>query len=124
MIAADTSALSALLKGEAGKDCDRLALALQAGELKLPPVVVTETLSDPLAFNAVADLLSQIELLEIKDGYWQRAGDMRRHIKAKGHKAKTADALIAQSCIDHGVALITRDGDFRHFAKYCGLKLA
>jgi predicted nucleic acid-binding protein len=26
--------------------------------------------------------------------------------------------------IDHDVPLITRDGDFRHFAKHCGLKLA
>ncbi len=124
MIAADTSALSAFLKGESGKDSDHLALALQAGDLKLPPVVVTEILSDPLASTALADLLSQIELLEIQEGYWQRAGELRRLIKAKGHKAKTADALIAQSCIDHGVALITRDGDFRHFVRYGGLKLA
>jgi predicted nucleic acid-binding protein len=35
-----------------------------------------------------------------------------------------ADALIAQSCIDHEISLIARDGDFRHFAKHCGLKLA
>jgi len=32
--------------------------------------------------------------------------------------------LIAQACIDNDVALITRDADFRHFAKHCGLKLA
>jgi predicted nucleic acid-binding protein len=41
----------------------------------------------------------------------------------KGIRAKTADALIAQSCIDHDVALITRDRDFRHFVRHCGLKL-
>jgi len=34
-----------------------------------------------------------------------------------------ADTLIAQSCIDYRVPLITRDSDFRHFAKYCGLIL-
>jgi predicted nucleic acid-binding protein len=45
-------------------------------------------------------------------------------LHAKRLKAKVADTLIAQSCIDHDVALITRDGDFRHFAKHCGLKLA
>jgi predicted nucleic acid-binding protein len=32
-----------------------------------------------------------------------------------GFKAKLADTLIAQSCLDHDVPLITRDGDFRHF---------
>jgi predicted nucleic acid-binding protein len=34
------------------------------------------------------------------------------------------DTLIAQSCIDHDVALIARDEDFRHFAEHCGLRLA
>jgi hypothetical protein len=123
LIAADTSVLSAYFKGEPGKGSDLLALALQAGDLRLPPVVVTEMLSDPIAAAALADFLSQIELLEIREGYWQRAGNLRRLVKAKGHKAKTADALIAQSCIDHGVSLITHDGDFRHFVRYGGLKL-
>ena len=27
-------------------------------------------------------------------------------------------------CVDHDVALITRDTDFRHFVRHCGLKLA
>lgn len=124
MIAVDTSALSAFLKGETGKDMDRLLQALLPGDLRLPPVVVTEILSDPKAAPAVLRPLSNVELLEITDGYWKRAGETRRTILAKGLKAKIADALIAQSCIDHDVALITRDTDFRHFAKHCGLKLA
>lgn len=33
-----------------------------------------------------------------------------------GHKAKLADTLIAQACLDHRVPLVTRDLDFRHFA--------
>jgi predicted nucleic acid-binding protein len=57
-------------------------------------------------------------------GYWQRAGAIRRALKEKGRRALLGDALIAQSCIDHGAALITRDADFRHFAKHCGLQLA
>jgi predicted nucleic acid-binding protein len=39
-------------------------------------------------------------------------------------KAALADSLIAQCCIDADVALIARDGDYRHFAKWCGLRLA
>ncbi|MBU6442369.1 MAG: PIN domain-containing protein [Alphaproteobacteria bacterium] len=124
MIAVDTSALSAFLKGETGKDMDRLLEALLSGNLRLPPVVVTEILSDPKAAPTVFQPLSNVELLEITDGYWQRAGHTRRTILAKGLKAKIADSLIAQSCIDHDVALIARDTDFRHFAKHCGLKLA
>jgi len=35
-----------------------------------------------------------------------------------------ADTLIAQSCIDHDVRLVTRDDDFRHFVRLGGLRLA
>lgn len=70
----------------------------------------------------VAFVLS-LPLLLIDDGYWKRAGDLRRSILDAGRKAKLADVLIAQSCIDHDVALITHDTDFRHFTR-AGLKLA
>jgi hypothetical protein len=86
--------------------------------------VVTEILSDPAARPLLASPIEDLELLAIRDGYWQRAGDIRRILKQKGLRAKIVDALIAQSCIDYDVALITRDADFRHFAKHCGLKLA
>ena len=35
----------------------------------------------------------------------------------------TSDAS-GKFSIDHDLPLITRDADFRHFAKHCGLKLA
>lgn len=124
MIACDTSSLSAFLKGEAGKDVDRVASAIESGELALPPVVVTEILSDPLAGKTLDDLLPNFATLDLHDGYWTRAGHARRLVKRHNFKAKTADALIAQACIDNDVELITRDRDFRHFARHCGLKLA
>lgn len=124
MIAADTSALSALLGGDGGKDVELLAEALARGDIRLPPVVLTEILSDPATVDVLAPLLLELELLDVAEGYWRRAGGNRAKLKARGLKAKVADALIAQSCIDHDVPLITRDQDFRHFAKHCGLKLA
>jgi predicted nucleic acid-binding protein len=45
-------------------------------------------------------------------------------VLAKGRKARLGDALIAQSCIDGGVALVTRDRDFRAFADAAGLVIA
>ena len=122
MIAADTSSLSAFLRGEIGDDVDRLAAAAAGGQLTLPPVVVTEILSS--ANPVPPSLLTSIATMEPIDGYWERAGEARRLLKSQGFKAKVADALIAQSCIDHDVLLITRDADFRHFAAHCGLKLA
>jgi hypothetical protein len=124
VIAVDTSTLSALLGGDRGKDVDLLADSLARGDVRLPPVVLTEILSDPAAGDAVAAKLANLELLDVGEGYWQRAGVARAKLRAHGVKAKVADALIAQSCIDQDVALITRDEDFRHFAKHCKLKLA
>jgi predicted nucleic acid-binding protein len=56
-------------------------------------------------------------------GYWHRAGSLRVQVLAKKRKAHPGDALIAQSCIDGGVPLITRDRDFQAFADTAGLNL-
>jgi predicted nucleic acid-binding protein len=61
--------------------------------------------------------------MKIREGYWKRAGELRSDTLSDGHKAKLADVLIAQSCIDHDIPLITYDADFRHFTR-AGLKLA
>ena len=124
MIAADTSSLVAYFNGEAGADVERLATVLAAAELPLPPVVVTEILSDPATAAIIEKPIRQLHMLELGDGYWVRAARARSVIHRHGLKAKVADALIAQACIHHDIALITRDRDFRHFARYCGLKLA
>ncbi|MGH6876049.1 MAG: PIN domain-containing protein [Rhizomicrobium sp.] len=124
MIATDASSLTAYLQGLDGRDVDLLDAVAASGELVLPPVVATEILSSVSSAKSLRTTLPEIVKLEILEGYWERAGGLRLLLKAHGLKAKTADALVAQACIDHGVQLITRDTDFRHFANYCGLKLA
>jgi predicted nucleic acid-binding protein len=124
MIAADTSSLVAYFKGQRGLDVDRLTAALAASGLVLPPVVVSEILSDPVSGPTIEELIRQVPTLEPHADYWLRAGVTRRRLAQQGLKARLGDALIAQSCIDYDVALITRDRDFRHFAQHCGLKLA
>ena len=64
-----------------------------------------------------------LPVLPTNDGYWKRAGELRRSVLEVGRKAKLADALIAQVCIDNNASLITNDADFRHFTR-AGLKLA
>ena len=98
------------------------SLALK--QVWIAPVVETELLSDPRPTQSLDVFLEDALYLELYEGYWERAGKTRARLKAKGLKAKTADALIAQSCIDHDIALLTRDDDFRHYAEHCGLKLA
>ncbi len=123
MIAIDTSAWVAFFGGSLGKDVELVGKALADGQVCLAPVVLTELLSDPQLPRRVAALLEDLPLLEITEGYWERAGNLRSEILSQKLKAKLADTLIAQSCLDHGVALVTRDGDFRHFAAARGLKL-
>jgi predicted nucleic acid-binding protein len=124
MIAVDTSTFVAYLEGATGLDVERFASALTGNDLVLPSIVVTELLSDPGPRKLLEPQIERLTMLPILDGYWERAGGTRRKLRTLGLRAKIADALIAQLCIDHDVALITRDNDFRHFEKHCGLKLA
>ena len=78
-------------------------------------VVLTELLSDPKLPVGVAETLSEVPAIEIEPGYWQRAGVLRAKAIAKGRKARLGDALIAQTCVDRRISLLTRDRDFRAF---------
>jgi len=123
MIAADTSTWIAFLQGDSGEDAQLLDRALEDRQVLMAPVVLTEVLSDPKLPPAVAQTLSELPLIEISSGYWQRAGALRAQVLAKRRKARLGDALIAQSCIDRGIPLLTRDRDFQAFAKAEGLDL-
>ena len=125
MIAADTSTLLAFLHGDfSASDVGKLRAALRASQLVLPPATMTEALSNPKTANAVFAIIGTMRLLEPLPDYWLRVAQSRAKLIGLRLKARLADALIAQSCIDADVALITRDRDFRHFATHCGLKLA
>ena len=123
MVAVDTSSLIAFLRGEPGRDVESVDQALEFNQAVLPPVVLTEILSDPGLDRRVARLVRDLPVLEIRPGYWDRAGASRAMVLAKKLRARLADALIAQSCVDNRTPLITRDADFRHFAKHAGLQL-
>ena len=100
MIAVDTSSMIAFLEGAAGDDVDMVQSALEHQAL-----------------------LAGLPLLDIEPGYWERAGRLRASVLKQRRKARMADALIAQSCLDQFVPLVTRDKDFRHFARGAGLTL-
>lgn len=123
MIAADTSTWVAFFNGDAGEDVELLDKALKDRQVVMAPVVLTELLSDSRLASSVAEILLDIPLIEIESDYWQRAGKLRAKVLGTGRKARLGDALIAQSCVDAGVALITRDRDFRAFAETAGLHL-
>jgi predicted nucleic acid-binding protein len=123
MIAGDTSTWVAFLEGSPGEDAQLLDKSLEDRQVVMVPVVLTELLSDPKLPSGVAETLSEVLLIETASGYWQRAGVLRAKVLANRRKARLGDALIAQSCIDGGVPLLTRDGDFRAFAEAARLDL-
>ena len=114
----------AFLQDQHADDTNAVLNALQNESLCLPPVVVTELLSDPIASASIRHMIERLPLLPLNEGFWSRAGQSRQVLLRKGHKARLGDALAAQPCIDHDVPLIARDKDFRHFVKLCGLRLA
>ena len=89
----------------------------------MPPVVVAEILSDAKLPKTIADSLSDVPMIDIANGYWERVGALRAKVLAKKRKARLGDALIAQSCLDRGIPLLTRDRDFRAFTDAANLDL-
>ena len=123
MIAADTSTWIAFLEGDRDEDAQLLDKALADRQVLMIPVVLTELLSDPQLPSEVGETLAGVPMIEIEAGYWQRAGALRAKVLLKRRKARLGDALIAQSCVDRGIPLLTRDKDFRAFLDAASLSL-
>jgi predicted nucleic acid-binding protein len=123
MICADTSSFVAVMQGEPGRDVDLVVGAMRHDGLVLAPASVAELLSDPALPSAFEDLVLRTPQLEITAGYWERAGRLRAQLIRQRFRPKLADTLIAQSCLDHDVLLVSRDRDFHAFQKLAGLRL-
>ncbi len=123
MIAADTSTWIAFFEGEAGNDVEFLDRALRDRHVLMVPPVLTELLSDPGMSAELSKILVELPLVDLKPGFWERAGALRSRVLARQRKARLGDALIAQCCVDAGIPLLTRDRDFRAFAGTAALEL-
>lgn len=89
MIAIDTRSLVAYLAGEGGGDVEAPDQALAHDRVHLPPVVVTEMPSAPKVPAPLARLLLALPILAVTDGYWERAGGLRRRVLARGPRSPT-----------------------------------
>jgi len=123
LIAVDTSAMARALDGINDETTRAVRKAVESEEAYFPPAVLTELLSNPELKDEARFYCERIPLLDIHTGFWERAGILRAELMKHVFKASLADVLIAQSCIDHDIPLITYDRDFRHFVR-AGLKLA
>ena len=124
LVAADTSSYRRFLAGEHGADVaaiDATALSNRNCTFRRLWLHGThERLSAP-SYMKRSVMIADVQVLTCTPDSGRRCACCRA-MRAKGLKAGLADALIAQSCIDHNVPLVTHDRDFRHFVK-AGLKL-
>jgi predicted nucleic acid-binding protein len=124
MFTIDTSSLIAFFAGEIGKDVDLIERVLSEGLVILSPPVISEILSDPNLPIQHEQVILSMPCLEIKEGFWARIGYLRRTMTNKKLRARLADSMITQFCMDYRLTLITRDNDFKNFRKNCELNLA
>jgi predicted nucleic acid-binding protein len=123
MIAVDTSTWIAFFQMVPGQDTQLLERALKDRQILMIPAVLTELLSDPGLSLPDAETLAQVPMIDLQSGYWQRAGLLRAKVLSKRRRARLGDALIAQTCLDRNIPLLTRDQDFRAFAETSQLNL-
>ncbi|GIU66463.1 PIN domain-containing protein [Candidatus Phycosocius spiralis] len=123
MIVADSSVLIPWAEGDTTKKTDLLGYHIEQQTLRVVPISITELLSARVLRPEIRLLADALSVLELKDGYWSRAGILRGLCLASGRSARLADALIAQACLDADLPLLTNDKDFEVFQVIGGLKL-
>ncbi len=123
MLAVDTSVLIPFIEIREGPDIERFRKAICGRNLYIPPPVLAEILSDPRFPYSKRQDVREYPLMPLLDGFWERAGLTRAELISRGLRPKLPDTLIAQCCLDHDAALLTRDAGFKPFVEHCGLKL-
>jgi len=121
MIVADSSAWIDFFSGKDSFGAVALERGLTQGTVLIPPIVLVEILSFPRLQEKHAEFISLLPRLELTPGYWERCASARKKLLTKGLKCRLGDCLIAQSCMDQDVLLISEDEEFRHFEEL-GLK--
>ena len=127
----DTSVWSLALRRDTQPDhaaVARLRRALLDGDTIVTTGVVLQELLQ--GFNGPKDQARIIERLQVlpllnpaRETYIQ-AAFLRNTCRRGGVQIGTIDALIAQLCIEHDLALLTADNDFVHAARFVPLRLA
>lgn len=127
----DTSAWSLALRRDAPADHVAVAIlrkALVGGDtIVIAGIVLQELLQGFHGPKDQARLIERLQVLPLlqptRDTYIQ-AAQLRNTCRRSGVQIGTIDALIAQLCIEHDLALLTADNDFVHAARFVPLRLA
>lgn len=127
----DTSAWSLALRRDTQSEHAAVAILrralLDGNTIVTTGIVIQELLQ---GFNGAKDQARIIDRLQVlpllnpaRETHIQ-AAMLRNACRRNGVQIGTIDALIAQLCIEHDLALLTADNDFVHAARFVPLKLA
>lgn len=127
----DTSVWSLALRRDAPADHAAVAILREAlldgGDVIITGIVLQELLQGfhgPKDRARIIERLQVLPLLEPTRNTYIQAATLRNTCRRKGVQLCTIDALIAQLCIEHDLALLTADKDFTHAARCVPLRLA
>lgn len=126
----DTSVWSLALRRDepaGAPEVQALRSALEGGDLVVTTGLVLQELlqgfAGPRARKEIVEKFSALPLLVPDRQDHVEAADLRNRCRRAGTQVGTIDALLAQLCIRHDVALLTADGDFSRIASHSGLRL-
>ena len=126
----DTSVWSLAFRRDAMSSvAEVLALrqALESGDAIVSTGVILQELlqgfSGPRARRDIIDRFSALPLLGPDRQDHIEAAELRNQCRRSGVQIGTIDALLAQLCIRHALALLTTDKDFVHVASRFPLRL-
>ena len=123
----DTSAWIEWLAGRTFAGASAIDESLDAGLVRVPPVVVAELLSAPLRptqRRELASFLGDLTLVATSFEHWRRVGELRAELSARGLTMSTPDAHVMQCALDEGARLLTRDAVFAKAARIRKVPLA
>ena len=126
----DTSLWSLAFRRDGASDAaEVLALrqALEGGDTVVTTGVILQELlqgfSGPRARKDIIERFGALPLLMPDRQDHIDAAELRNKCRRSGVQLGTVDALLAQLCIRHTLALLTTDKDFSHAASYCPLRV-
>lgn len=127
----DTSVWSLALRRDsppADPAVEILRQALMEGDTVVTTGIVLQELlqgfSGPKDQERIIERLRVLPLLHPTRDTYIEAARLRNTCRRRGVQLGTIDALIAQLCIEHEIALLTTDKDFVHAARFVPLRLA
>lgn len=126
----DTSVWSLAFRrdvSDSGREVAALAGALEHGETVVTTGLVLQELLQgflgPRAKSQIISRFAALPLLQPDRTDHVAAAALRNLCRRAGLQVGTIDALLAQLCVRHDLAMLSTDNDFRNIANHCRLRL-